>query len=716
MMKDPLYFSEIVLLTKSYNLQDFKDWMRWHIDLIKCDHIHVFDNESSVNIKEICDSYGSKVSYEAVDGWPDQYGLYNKYVNSSKAEWVLPIDDDEFLWMRNFNTINDMLRFYQNKWKDMNKFSIGWRNLFPNKFVENRNTNLFENATAWSNEASSIWQQGNRPVKTAVRTTQKYEWASRNNLHKVHNPFTIGNETEKSYTCTGERMLQSWQRMPTPSSSDVVLLHYQFKSNSEWFFKCKERKSPAAKSFIKDRPEKYSQLYDKKDTFKEFRGAINMHNENKNNDFKPKVNYNISDLAHVIICSWNRIDGIRRVLSQLDTQTNKDFYVTVINNNIDYKDTLEDIVNGLGASYSLELIHNDINLGGRARFIVAKDTTSKYCIFLDDDQILPDTLIDDMKKQMKPNSICAWWSWQFKNNKYWDRTRASNGEPCNYCATCGMVADSSIFKDEKFWYSWNPEFYFVEDLYLSLYARKINWTLSGYDFGLKFDKLLEGDKNALCKNKIVYDAKQGLLDFIEKNNWSYVNPEYNFSFKYWENRYNSGGNSGNGSYGEGLKNKALLLNNLINKYDLKSISDVGCGECTLLPYLQGIRKYYGYDISPTVLSKISKNNQDGFSKEFILLTNNTKIVSSDLVLSLEVIFHQVNDDEYLDYMRKLVNSNGEYLLILTMNEGILKTNHIKNRHIKYRDISKFMDSTNYSLVEKFPFTERTSTYYLYKKN
>jgi len=155
---------------------------------------------------------------------------------------------------------------------------------------------------------------------------------------------------------------------------------------------------------------------------------------------------------------------------------------------------------------------------------------------------------------------------------------------------------------------------------------------------------------------------------------------------------------------------------LINKYDLKSISDVGCGECTLLPYLQGIRKYYGYDISPAVLSKVSKNAQDGFSKEFILLTNNTKIVSSDLVLSLEVIFHQVNDDEYLDYMRKLVNSNGEYLLILTMNEGILKTNHIKNRHIKYRDISKFMDSTNYSLVEKFPFTERTSTYYLYKKN
>lgn len=57
-MSNKCYLTEVVLLTKSYNLQDFEDWMHWHLDIIGFEHCHVFDNESSVDIKSACDSYG----------------------------------------------------------------------------------------------------------------------------------------------------------------------------------------------------------------------------------------------------------------------------------------------------------------------------------------------------------------------------------------------------------------------------------------------------------------------------------------------------------------------------------------------------------------------------------------------------------------------------------------------------------------------------------
>ena len=59
-MMNKKYLTEVVLLTKSYNLQDFKDWMHWHLDIIGFDCAHIFDNESSVDIKSVCDDIENK--------------------------------------------------------------------------------------------------------------------------------------------------------------------------------------------------------------------------------------------------------------------------------------------------------------------------------------------------------------------------------------------------------------------------------------------------------------------------------------------------------------------------------------------------------------------------------------------------------------------------------------------------------------------------------
>ncbi|MCF0126371.1 MAG: glycosyltransferase family 2 protein [Clostridia bacterium] len=229
--------TEVVLLTKSYNLQDFKDWLHWHLDIIGFDCCHVFDNESSVDIKTVCDSYGDRVTYELVKGWVRQYDLYNRYVNTqARAYWVLPIDDDEFLYMKNFTNVNEMLMYYQDKWKDMNKLSIRWKNMFPDDPKADRGDKSLQEFCKNENEEwAKLFAAGNTVIKTFVKTSGPIVYDERSN--QTHNPIA-GNRA--SYLCNGERLVGNWYRGPA-TDDDVKLYHYQYKSAKEWDWKCKNR-------------------------------------------------------------------------------------------------------------------------------------------------------------------------------------------------------------------------------------------------------------------------------------------------------------------------------------------------------------------------------------------------------------------------------------------------------------------------------------------
>lgn len=261
------YLTEVVLLTKTYNLTDFQDWLHWHLDIIGFDHCKVFDNESAFDIKSVCDKYGEKVSYEKIVGWPDQYKLYDRYINNvTESEWVLPIDDDEYLYVSDkyHNKINEFVREWQadkSKWYGgWYKVCIGWRNMYPVKYIEERTSeHRIENAVGCSDKASMVWQAGNYPVKTMVHTSHKYEWSDRI-LHCTHDPLVDG-IYQPGHTSDMRPVERSWQLLPTRSDCDLILYHYQFVCNNEWQYKCKNRKSPGAKNFLKDFPSKYRELY-----------------------------------------------------------------------------------------------------------------------------------------------------------------------------------------------------------------------------------------------------------------------------------------------------------------------------------------------------------------------------------------------------------------------------------------------------------------------
>ena len=93
----------------------------------------------------------------------------------------------------------------------------------------------------------------------------------------------------------------------------------------------------------------------------------------------------------------------------------------------------------------------------------------------------------------------------------------------------------------------------------------------------------------------------------------------NFSTKdYWELRYQGGGNSGEGSYGAFCEGKAKILNDLIAKYNIQQITELGCGDGNQLKYYN-IPEYLGLDVSATAINNCVEIFKDDPNKSFLHL-------------------------------------------------------------------------------------------------
>lgn len=137
------------------------------------------------------------------------------------------------------------------------------------------------------------------------------------------------------------------------------------------------------------------------------------------------------------------------------------------------------------------------------------------------------------------------------------------------------------------------------------------------------------------------------------------------SADYWEQRYQSGGNSGAGSYGGLAEFKAAVLNDFVKNYDVHSVIELGCGDGNQLRLAQ-YPEYLGFDIS----DKAIKLCRDIFEKDS---TKSFKLMSeyegqkADMVISLDVIYHLIEDEVYQQYMRALFRSAVKYVVVYSSN-------------------------------------------------
>lgn len=169
-----------------------------------------------------------------------------------------------------------------------------------------------------------------------------------------------------------------------------------------------------------------------------------------------------------------------------------------------------------------------------------------------------------------------------------------------------------------------------------------------------------------------------------------------FSSQYWENRYASGDNSGLGSYNKEAEEKAKHINSVISQYDVKTINDYGHGDGNQLTYLKGFEKYYGYDVSKTIRDKCKAKFKD---ECYTFVANLADLPTpSDLALSLDVIYHLVEDETYEEHMKHLFLGN-KYVLIYSTNETLTRNepSHCKARHFTPYVKQNF---PNYRLIEE----------------
>ncbi len=163
----------------------------------------------------------------------------------------------------------------------------------------------------------------------------------------------------------------------------------------------------------------------------------------------------------------------------------------------------------------------------------------------------------------------------------------------------------------------------------------------------------------------------------------------NFDLKsYWNKRYISGGNSGIGSYANEAFFKADYINDTIENYSIKSITELGVGDGNNLSYYRGFDRYCGYDISPEAIRLCTlRSLHEILGLNYYFTSDMNKIdYQADMCMCLDVIFHQVGDDDYNDLLRLMFEvGNFKYVLIYATNHN---NNSLSAPHVKHREFMK----------------------------
>lgn len=159
------------------------------------------------------------------------------------------------------------------------------------------------------------------------------------------------------------------------------------------------------------------------------------------------------------------------------------------------------------------------------------------------------------------------------------------------------------------------------------------------------------------------------------------------SSNYWETRYAAGGTSGKGSYGQLATYKANFVNEFIVKNEIKLVLEFGCGDGNQLNLLI-CDNYIGLDVSESVIKNCKKEFNSDQSKKFFTL-NEFDHSKSKLVISLDVIFHLVEEEIFISYMQSIFSHSEKFVIIYSSN--INRKNCRFKPHIRHRKFTDWID-------------------------
>lgn len=193
------------------------------------------------------------------------------------------------------------------------------------------------------------------------------------------------------------------------------------------------------------------------------------------------------------------------------------------------------------------------------------------------------------------------------------------------------------------------------------------------------------------------------------------------SAAYWEARYAAGGNSGAGSYALFAEFKAEILNRFVEQHGIRSVIEFGCGDGNQLR-LANYPGYIGVDVSSTAIEICRKAFASDGSKVFSV-SNEYAGQKADLSLSLDVIYHLVEDLVFDSYMATLFNASNRYVIIYASDTD---ENVGTARHVVHRNFTRWVAARmpNWKLLDhipnKYPYvgdhhTGSSADFFIYEK-
>ena len=201
-----------------------------------------------------------------------------------------------------------------------------------------------------------------------------------------------------------------------------------------------------------------------------------------------------------------------------------------------------------------------------------------------------------------------------------------------------------------------------------------------------------------------------------------TNKSFQGSQDYWENRYEAGGHSGEGSYNQLAEFKAEILNRFVCDNQISSVIEYGCGDGNQLR-LANYPKYIGFDVSANAISRCLNYFYEDEAKTFRLMQEYAG-ETADLTLSLDVIYHLVEDDIFESYMHRLFDSSERFVVIYSSNAEVKPEGEAA--HVRHRNFTKWVAENKPAwrlishIPNRYPYNSDTksgsfSDFYIYMK-
>ncbi len=192
------------------------------------------------------------------------------------------------------------------------------------------------------------------------------------------------------------------------------------------------------------------------------------------------------------------------------------------------------------------------------------------------------------------------------------------------------------------------------------------------------------------------------------------------SADYWERRYRAGLTSGGGSYDALAQYKADVLNEFVRANGVLSVIELGCGDGNQL-MLAKYPRYLGLDVSRAAVNLCLGKFGEDASKSFLwydpqFTVRLASFVRADLTLSLDVIYHLLEDVVYRAYLRDLFSLTRRFVIVYSSNrDERSEVWHV--RHHKFTD-DVARDHPQFALREHRPNPHSGQTFadfYVFEK-